>query len=367
MIEEFRRAIDNRHERARALKDQGKRIMGWMCSYVPEELLHACGFVTVRAVGGKEDTSTADAHLYINMCSLVRSTLEEAMRGKYSYLDGLVTLNTCDNIRRLYDVWVRYSPPPFYHILSLPRKVTPASVDFFRSQLEELKTRLEELSGKKTGEAELQHAIRLFNRAREMQRGIASLRSQNILSGSDIFTVNLAAGFLPKEEYLSMLEDLANNLKDAREGAEDRGVRLMVMGSEIDDPDLISLIESCGANVVVEDLCTGSKNFWNPVEEGTPDSLEALAKAYLARPPCPRMRMAGERREHLRKLIKDYSVQGVVHQSIKFCKLYEEDCIFIREELKQTGLPLLALSREYTLGGTGQYKTRLEAFIEALE
>lgn len=368
MAEEFRRALDNRHQHARELKDKGQRIMGWMCSYVPEELIHAAGFVPVRVIGGTEDTSTADAHLYINMCSLVRSALEEAMRGKYSYLDGLVTLNTCDNIRRLYDVWTHYVPQPFSRILSLPRKATPEAVKFFRSQLQELKGSLEGLSNKKIHEEDLQKSIKLFNKMRRLQKEIVESGRDGcgVLSGSDIFAVNLAAGFLPKEEYVIMLEDLSRRLKAAKGLQPNTKIRLLVTGSELDNPDLFSLIESCGASVVVEDLCTAGKTFWNLIEEDSPDSLEALARAYLLRPPCPRMRMAEERMRHLRALIKDFSVQGVVHESIKFCKLYEEDCISVREELKRIGVPFLSLSREYALCGTGQYKTRLEAFVESL-
>ena len=369
LAEDFHQALHNRHRRARELKDKGRRIMGWMCSYVPEELIHAAGFVPVRIIGGTEDTSTADAHLYINMCSLVRSALEEAMRGKYSYLDGLVTLNTCDNIRRLYDVWTHYVPQPFSRILSLPRKATPEAVKFFRSQLQELKVGLESLSGKKIHEEDLQKSIKLFNKMRRLQKEIVESGRDGcgVLSGSDIFAVNLAAGFLPKEEYVIMLEDLSRRLKAAKEVQPNTKIRLLVTGSELDNPDLFSLIESCGANVVVDDLCTAGKTFWNLVEEDTSDGLEALARAYLLRPPCPRMKMPDERREHLRNLIKEFSVQGVVHQTIKFCKLYEEDYITIREEMKALGVPMLSLSREYVISGTGQFKTRLEAFIESLQ
>lgn len=368
MVEEFRKAIANRHAKARELKGKGQRIMGWMCSYVPEELIHAAGFVPVRIIGGTEDTSTADAYLYINMCSLVRSSLEEALKGKYSYLDGLIALNTCDNIRRLYDVWTHYVPPPFFHILSLPRKATPQAVKFFRNQLLELKSSLEELSGKKIADEELERSIKLFNRVRRLQRELVegSRNGYGVLSGGDIFTINLAAGFLPKEEYLLMLSNLSQKLKLYANHPHD-GVKLLLMGSEMDNPDLFSLIESCGGDVVIDDLCTGSKTFWNPVEEDSPDSLEALARAYLLRPPCPRMSMPDERMEHLRSLIKDFSIQGVVHQSIKFCKLYEEDCITVGEEMKALGVPMLSLSREYVMSGSGQFKTRLEAFIESLQ
>lgn len=376
MLEEFQKAFDNRHQKARELKEKGRRIMGWMCSYVPVELIHAAGFTPLRVIGGKEDTSHADAYLYINMCSLVRSVLEEAMQDKYSYLDGLITLNTCDNIRRLYDVWTHYLPPPFFRILSLPRKDTPEAVNFFRNQLHNLKSNLEEFSQNKINEEDLQRSIRLFNSIRKLQREIAETArgGKEILSGRDIFTVNLASGFLPAEEYLAMLQDMEQRLsptatrrgeKNSGAASQESGIRLLVLGSELDNADLLSLIESCGARVVAEDLCTGSKTFWNPVDEDSPDSLEALAKAYLLRPPCPRMRMGQRRLEHLRRLIKDFSVQGVIHESIKFCKLYEEDYITIREEMKRAGVPLLSLSREYVLSGTGQYKTRLEAFIES--
>lgn len=367
MIGNFREAVENRHEYARELKNKGSRIIGWMCSYVPEELIHAAGFVPIRVIGGKENTSMADAHLYINMCSLVRSALEEGMRGKYSYLEGFIALNTCDNIRRLYDVWTHYLPPPFFYILSMPHKVSPEAITFFRSQLEDLKAKLEELRGDKITKEDLEKSIKLYNRARKLQKELSDTTRNGAgsLKGSEIFTVNLASGFLAKEKYVATLENLLQKVKSRKPLQNDDRTRLLVLGSELDNPDLFQLIESCGGNVVAEDLCTGSKTFWNLVEE-TCDPLEALAKAYLLRPPCPRMRMSEERLEHLKGIIKEFAVQGVVHESIKFCKLYEEDCITISIEMKSLGVPFLSLSREYTLSSQGQFKTRLEAFIESL-
>ncbi len=71
-IEAFRNAAGNPHEYGRRLKNQGANVLGYFCSYTPEEIIHAAGVHPMRLFGAQGDTGIADAHLQAYSCSLVR-------------------------------------------------------------------------------------------------------------------------------------------------------------------------------------------------------------------------------------------------------------------------------------------------------
>jgi len=139
----------------------------------------------------------------------------------------------------------------------------------------------------------------------------------------------------------------------------------MAIGSIMDDIELIRLVESLGAQVVIDDHCTGSRYFWNGVtlEE---DRLTAIASRYIDRPPCPVTDLDGRLRlDHVLKLAKDYNVQGVLLLQQRFCELHEYDMAFMRPMFMENGIPVLWLEMDVTTP-LGQFRTRLEAFMETL-
>ncbi|MBC8248998.1 MAG: 2-hydroxyacyl-CoA dehydratase, partial [Anaerolineales bacterium] len=83
----------------------GHRAMGYFCTYVPEEIIHAAGFAPLRILSGREIPSRADAHLQSYTCALCRSALDQALRGNLSFLQGVVFPHTCDTIQALADIW----------------------------------------------------------------------------------------------------------------------------------------------------------------------------------------------------------------------------------------------------------------------
>lgn len=398
MIEAFREAFANRYRLAREERERGRPVIGWVCSYVPEEIFYAAGALPLRILGGREETPQADAYLYSNNCSFARSCLEEGLKGNYDFLDGYVSCNTCDHIRRLYDVWVDYVHTPFSCILGLPHKFTPAAVAFFRDELRRLVAGLEEALGRKISEEDLRQAIQCYNRTRELLRQLYELRKADPppISGSEVLEVILAGMVLPRERYNRMLEELLarlpidGGLQSAECGAggsrsavgHDPAApahptresssppagrpRLLVVGSVLDNPEYLRIIEGLGSSVVVDDLCNGTRYFWDRVEEEGGDPLERLARRYLGRVPCARMRPAAGRLAHIQQLTRDFRVDGIVYEVIKFCDLYGADFPIFREGLKETGLPILALDREYAMAGAGQMKTRVQAFLERI-
>ena len=114
-----------------------------------------------------------------------------------------------------------------------------------------------------------------------------------------------------------------------------------------------------------DDLCNGTRYFWNLVDTRE-EPLEALARRYVTRNPCPRMRPQTERLTRLKQMIKDYRVEAVIYECIKFCDMHGAAYPIIKRGLAEIGIPVLKLDREHLLTGIGQVKTRTQAFFESI-
>ena len=156
-------------------------------------------------------------------------------------------------------------------------------------------------------------------------------------------------------------------LRDA-EGIADHRARLMVLGSILDDPEYLRVIESQGGLVVTDSTCFGSRIMWKDVRDEGEDPIHALAQYYVAdRHSCPRTFGEHERRaEFVREMVREFKVDGVVGERLSFCDQWGFAQYSIESDMKENGTPYLPLEREYILSGVGQLRTRIQAFLETL-
>ena len=108
--------------------------------------------------------------------------------------------------------------------------------------------------------------------------------------------------------------------------------RILITGSVMDNPLILRLIEECGANVVGDDLCNGTRQFWDTVEVSS-DPLTDLSRHYLGRMPCPRMKDAPQRFDHVLRMIDEFRVDGVIFYTMKFCDPFLFDAPQLKERL----------------------------------
>jgi benzoyl-CoA reductase/2-hydroxyglutaryl-CoA dehydratase subunit BcrC/BadD/HgdB len=352
-------------------KEQGGKVLGYFCSSMPEEILTAAGLLPFRMrATGSTDTELSDAHLSSINCSFTRHCLNAALSGDLDFLDGLIVPNSCDNVRRIYDHWIRQMKTPFVRMVSLPRKAGPAQVDWFREELHNLKDRIEEHFGVEIPDARMRNAIRLHNETRRLQRRLYDMRKAIAppINGAETLTVTVAGTAMAKTRYNRLLTQLLDDLSTS-EGCKGYRARLMVMGGELDDPAYVEAIEEQGGLVVTDSLCYGSRMLWKDVDEGADDPIEALARFYVSeRPSCPRVFGEYEQRAaFLREMIRDFQVDGVILERLAFCDLWGFEQFTIQNDFQEWGIPLMMLDREYTLGGIGQLRTRVQAFLETIE
>ena len=347
-----------------------KKTIGFFCSYVPEEIIHAANILPVRInARGHHETDLGDGLLSRINCTFCRTTLDKALKGGYDFLDGLVSLNSCDHVRRTFDNWIHEKSPKFTYFLSVPHHASAEAIEWYEKEIQMFKNKLQESFKVEITEDKLKNSIKVFNETRKLLKILYDKRKEEDLkiTGKEAFAITISSTALPRETFNQMLSKFLETY-NSRPVLEPKA-RLLVVGSLIDDPEYIQMIEDMGAIVVSDAQCFGSKYFWNLVDENK-EPIRALSERYLTKPACPRM--IGDSVDHstrlafLKNMIKEYYVDGVVFESLKFCDLHSGDNYMYIKELKDLGVPVLVLDREYTLSGAGQMKTRVQAFLEVL-
>ena len=371
-----KRLYQNRDQRARELRNEGKKVMGYICCQPPVEMITAAGMVPYRIMGTLEPITEADAYLETLMCPYVRSCFDLGIKGKYDFVDGVVWPHTCDNIQKTSDIWKHYIPHSYFQYLEVPHMTDSSAFEFFSAELRVLMESLEEYAGVKITEERLKEAIKVHNESRTLLRKLSSLRKQDppLISGTEMTQVLIAAMSIPVTECNEMLSNIIREVQTRKDGPQ-KAARLLLYGSEIDDIAFINLVEGCGANVVIDDLCIGTKHYWKDVAtDGNP--LKNLADHYLGEVMCPRTfrRSPGTRQQdldnrfgYIRDFAKEFNVSGAILYIIRYCDTFEFDAPEVRDYLQEMGIPVLHMEDDYSLTSIQGFKTRIQAFLEMMD
>lgn len=348
------------HARAGA----GTQAVGFACSYVPEEIIMAAGLVPRRLIP-ESRPQEADAHIYPNTCFYVKSLLAAALDGGAAEADAFVIANSCDGMRKLYDIWQHYVPGVPAYYLDVPKKRDAEAIDYFASELRRFASALEAgFPGAAVTEASLAEAIRTCNAIRRQMGRVLQLQAaaQPQVRGSDFLELTLAGVELRPHEVEAGLTRYLAHVEPAN--GHQAGPRILVTGNIINRPDLVALIEEAGAHVVALDSCFGVRHYDRLVEEGTANPLLALAERYLRRSPCPRMDGCAQRFRDVQHLAETANADGILYSTVKFCDSSAYDVPLLAESCDRAGIPFLAVENDYEWTGMGQLQTRVEAFLE---
>ena len=353
-------------------RESGRKVVGYYCSYAPEEIILAAGAHPMRLFGSGEKIRLAEAHLQSYCCSLVRGALEDALSGRLDFLDGVVFPHTCDSIQRLSDIWRLNVRNTFHLDLVLPVKLdTDSARQYMVDVLRRFRTELSAKLGVMISDNDLKAAIVLCNRIRRALARIDKLRSDRpgILGGSDLYSLTRAAVIMDRSRAASLLEEVAAELEKGCAGAAAVGPpakRVVLAGGVCNHPDIYTVIEEAGGVVVGDDLCTGSRYFSGLIDERA-DPVEAIAERLLTRVVCPaKHRGLDVRAEHLIRLARERRAEGVIFFLLKFCDPHAFDIPYLKEALDKEGIPGMLVEVEDRLPADGQLRTRFEAFIEMI-
>jgi benzoyl-CoA reductase subunit C len=375
-IADFRDAFYNRHILARKWKEEGKKVFGYMYSFVPEEIIYAADIIPVQLTESEDAEVLRKGKTVLPefFCNLSISICGQGMDEVYSYLDGVVFCDSCPQVRAFVDVWdIMEVKPPFFFWLTYPCENDEGSKKFYLSEINRLKTRIEDFVGKKISEDALRHAIEIYNENRNLIKKMYALREQDNppILGSEVFEVVKASLIMPKEEHNAMLRELLEKEIPARpeRDAQDRP-RIMAYAYTFEEcnttpfPNFIKMIEDLGAEIVCDELTRSPRYYWEPVEPKA-DLIEALVDRYLGKVPIAQRIPHTVRINNILESYEKYRAQGIIFFLSKYCMSYWFQHYLVEKEMKERGIPFISIET-LALMPEAPVRTRIEAFIEML-
>jgi benzoyl-CoA reductase subunit C len=371
----------NRSQRARELKAAGKKVIGYPCVYVPLEMLTALDLVPYQTCGDiKEPVTEADRALPSSFCPIMRNCLDCALKGKNDFLDGMVTIHSCDPQEKTARVWESYTNYPYFHFIDMPITVRPEALEYFKSQLNDFKKTLEAFTGKKLSKDRLEAAIKSHNRQRTLVRELYELTkpSPPRISGTEIIQVLKALTSLTVVEGNDLLTEVISEVKNRTDGPEEKSARLLIWSSILDDINIMQVFEN-KANVVMSEGCGGIRAYRAEVKF-TADPLEGLADYYLKEITCARtFRQAtlGETRKdyardlqsrfgYLKGVIKEWKIKGAIMLLVRYCDPFAFEMPGLKDYFDSLGVSSTYIEYDYTIGALAPLRTRVEAFLETI-
>ena len=351
-------------------KKHSGNVVGYMCSYAPEEIIWASGALPFRLMGTKNDIDRADAHLQSYCCSLVRGSLEDALSGRLDFLDGMVFPHTCDSIQRLSDIWRINVKNRFHADIVLPAKLdTGSASDYLTATFGKLTKDLETWLGRSITGKMLEEAAELYNEIRSDLNALYLLRQAQpgLIAGSDFHAIVQASMWMDRRAFQKILSGIVACLTEQATADSYQGKRIVLSGGVCNVPDIYPVIEAAGAAVVGEDVCTGDRFFQGDIRmQG--EMVENIARRYIDRIVCPAKHQGlFSRGNHLIRKVRETRADGVVFLFLKFCDPHGFDYPYLKEMLDQEGIPSMLFEFEDRNLSEGQLKTRCEAFIEIIK
>ena len=377
-----REIYQDRAQSVRELKAEGKQVIGYLCIYPVLEMMAAADLIPYRILGDMAEPITeADACLPTIVCPFLRSSLDLGLKGRYDFLDGIVMCHSCEVGEKLAHIWRTYLDPGYFHFMDVPHTTRTAAQEQFKQQLKDFQRSLESFVGRELRGDRLKEAIEVYNQQRALVRELYGLMkpAPPLISGTETLQVMVALMSIPVGEGNELLRQVIREVRERKNGPQKQAARLLVWGSIIDNVALIEMMEGVGANVVIDDTCVGSRAYFSDVEP-TEDPLDGLAYRYLVELKCPRtfrgtatgrstkdyMADLDSRFGYLKDYIREWNVDGVVLQSVRYCDIHGYEVPGLRDYLDSIGMPSIYLEHDYSEAALAPLRTRVEAFLEVI-
>ena len=380
---EFEKLLeDANNELVRRAKDAGKICVASVCENIPEPLLNLPGTFSVRLRAPKTGSmEMATYYMTSFLCEYSRALLERAIEGGYNFTDciiapdGCTMLNRCVENMELLKTMSKHNDRFFYEFMEIPMKCDDNALNLYMLQCtNHILKPLEKVYGIDVSDAAIRKAVAEHNEVCRLIREIGEFRKEEKprITGYEYHIICLVSYVCPKELLLEPLRETLEELKTREPDDKKYRARVVFVGSEVDDVDVIKLVEESGAYVCADRFCYGSFPGRDviPLNDEEPALLQ-VCRAYMKRGQCPRYmdqpKMVG-RRQYVADLAKEYKADGIIYEQMKFCDPWAYERMIGSQVLRNDfGYPVLAIDRPYAIGSSGQMRTRVQAFVESVE
>lgn len=357
---------------------KGGKVLGTFCVYVPDEIVFAADAIATGLCGGSQFwVPGGEKVLPTSTCPLIKASVGARLDKTCPFFriaDMYVGETTCDGKKKAWEILAEDVP---VHVMDLPQMKRAKDFAAWADEIEIFLEKVEELTGNKVTAESLAKAIKLINDKRRALARLYELRkNENLpISGKDVLLISQIAFYDDPTRFASMTNKLCdeldervkNNVSVFPVGTK----RIMLSGTPLAIPNwkLHHIIETSGAAVVVEEMCTGTRYFENLVDETKTtldEQIVALSDRYMGIN-CACFTPNEGRIEDILRLAKEYQVDGIIDVNLKFCNLYDTEGYKVERAIKEAGIPVLGIETDYTDQDAEQLRTRIGAFVEMLE
>ena len=364
-------------------QSEGKVCVAYVCENTPEPLLNLPGAFSTRLRAPRTGSmEMATYYMTSFLCEYSRALLERAIEGGYNFADCLITPDGCTMMNRavenmeLLKALGKGKEKFFFEYMEIPMKADDNGLNLYTLQCtNHILKPLHEHYGIDISDKAIRQAVAEHNRICELIRAIGEYRKGDKprITGYEFHVINLVSQVCPHYLIKPYLEETLEELK-TREPEEKFPfrARVVLVGSEVDDPEFTKLIETCGAMVVADRYCFGSFPSREQIEILPGETaFDAICRHYLHWNQCARF-MDGEkidqRHAEVTKLVHDFKANGVIYENMKFCEFWSYEKVLANHIFtEELHIPCCTIEKEYALGAVGQLRTRFQAFIESLE
>ncbi len=369
------------NELVQQAKADGKLCLAYTCYHIPEVLLNLdnCFSTRLRAPRtGSMDIATYYMSSYL--CGYSKALVERGIEGGYNHLNALIGSESCSEMNRAYEHFELLNLVDndkfFVSIADIPFKIMPHTIKHYKRQLQtKVLDKLHNVYGVDTSEDAMRKAVEEHNEVCRLITEIGEYRKEENprITGYEFHVICLVSYVCPKYLIIDKLRETAEELK-TRVPDEKKNYRakIVVVGSEMDDPDFTKLMEESGALVVADRYCFGSLPGREEIhlsEDG--DVLEEIILHYMKTSQCPRYMSHDKvegRKEYVKQLVEEYHAEGVIYEQLKFCEYWGyERALASHIITNDYRIPSVSVDRQYTANASGQLRTRVQAFVESLE
>lgn len=360
---------------------RGDIAIGSVCSLIPEVLLNLPGTFAVRLRAPRTGSIEMGTYYMTSLlCEGCRAYLERALEGGYEFLDCILAPDACAQMNRCVEniekLQLCNKEKFFVSYADVPMKADETALAHYVRQMRlRVLAPLSEVYGIDVSDGALRQAVENQNRINGLITEIGSFRKEENppITGYEFAVLCLATYSCPHDLLIEKLEE---TLAEVRQRKPDEKspfrARVLLAGSELDSPELIKLAEEAGAFVAADRFCFGSFPERQPLLlTEDEDVLTQICRQYMMRGQCPRYmntEKIEERKAYIDSLAKEYKADGIIYQYLKFCDYWGYEQAASTHIMRQEyGYPVLSIDHPYSVGSSGQIRTRIQAFVESIE
>ena len=368
LLDEFKVKAATPKQQLAEYKAQGKKVVGVLPYYAPEELVYAAGIVPMGIWGSNNKTiSRAKEYCATFYCTIAQLALEMLLDGTMDGLDGIITPTICDTLRPMSQNFrVAMGDKMSVIFLAHPQnRFEDFGLQFTVDQYTHVKKELEKIAGREITNDDIKNAIKVYNESRAARRKFVKLASDHcdVITPTKRSAVLKAFHFMLKDEYTAKLNELNAELEKLPV-CDWQGTKGVTSGIICDNPALLAAFEENNIAIAADDVAHETRSFRTDVPEDA-DPMMALAHQFanidydvlLYDPKSSENR----RGEFVANLVKESGAQGLVLFMQQFCDPY------LKKALNDADIPHIKLGIDQQMRDFGQARTAIQAFADVLE